>query len=175
MHPFLPFASLPIAVVAAWFGAPYLSASEPARYQVPAVAQIEDPSALMKARSQPAEAPDIRVKAFLPHVPPRPSVPEPTLVLHSVMTGTGIRLATINGQIVREGDRVEGYRVRRIADNGVQLVKGGKTRRLPMRPLHELPPPVDPGEDPVMKVASTRNSKTDLNKDFWKIFDSLKP
>ena len=175
MHPYLPFTALPVAVFAAWFGASHWSASEPGRYQIPRVAQIEDPSALMETRYQPTEKPEIRLQAFLPHVPPRPAAPEPTLVLHSVMTGKDVRLATINGQIVKEGDRLEGYLVRRIAANGVELAKGSKTRRLPMRPLHELPPPALPGESQVTKEAIAQRGSTYLSQEFWKIFDSLKP
>lgn len=175
MNPYLPFAALPVAVIAAWFGASHWPASDPGRYQVPRVVQIEDPSALMEARSQPDDKPEILVKAFLPHVPPRPPAPEPTLVLQSVMTGEGVRLATINGQNVMEGDRLEGYVVQRISADGVELVIDKKIRRLPMRPLHELPPPAQPGEMPVQKEATAQRGGADLTKEFWKIFDSLKP
>ena len=175
MNPYLPFAAIPIAVIVAWYTAPVSSVHEPGRYQIPQVKQIEDPSALMKARAEPAETPDIRVAAFLPHVPPKPSAPEPTLILQSVMTGQDLRLATINGQIVREGDRIAGYRVQRIADDGVQLARNGKSRRLPMRPLHELPPPARPVADSTLKKATAQRSSTDLTQEFWKIFDSLKP
>lgn len=175
MSPYLPFAALPIAVMAAWFGASNWSASEPGRFQVPRVAQIDDPSALMKtSRAEPAEKADINVKAFLPHVPPRPAAPEPTLVLDSIMTGTGISLASINSQIVKEGDRVGGYVVTRIAADGVQLADGGRTRHLLMRPIHELPPVDKPAESPKQKDATSRRGQTDLTRDFWKIFDSLK-
>ena len=175
MSPYLPFAALPIAVMAAWFGASNWSASEPGRYQVPRVAQIDDPSALVKTRrEEPAEKADINVKAFLPHVPPRPAAPEPTLVLDSIMTGTDVSLASINGRIVKQGDRVEGYLVRRIAADGVQLAAGGKTRRLPMRPIHELPPADKPAAMPKQKNTTSERGQTDLTRDFWKIFDSLK-
>jgi hypothetical protein len=137
------------------------------------VAQIDDPSALMLTRSEPAEKPEIRVKAFLPHVPPQPPAPEPTLILHSVMTGRDVSLATINGQIVKEGGRVEGYLVQLITTDGVDLVNGGKTRHLAMRPLHELPPPARPGAAAEQKDATTQRGKTGLTEDFWKIFDSL--
>ena len=175
MHPYLPFAALPIAVIGAWFAAPQWSASDPGRYRIPTVVQVEDPSALMAERSQPTGKPEIRVQAFLPHVPPRPAAPMPTLILQSVMTGKDVRLATINGQIVKEGSRVEGYLVRRITDDGVELAAGGKTRRLPMRPLHELPPPSQPGSDRAPKLAVAQRGSTDLTQDFWKVFDSLKP
>jgi len=173
MYPYLPFVALPVAVIVAWFSASSWSASDPGRYHVQRVAQIDDPSALMNARSQPAEKTGIHVKAFLPHVPPRPPAPKPQLVLESVMTGTDVSLATINGRIVKEGDRVEGYRVRRITADGVLLADGGRTHHLPMRPLHELPPPVEPKETPVLKTGSAKRDKTDLTRDFWKIFDSL--
>jgi len=175
MNPYLPFAALPIAVIAAWFAASHWSDSDPERYRVQQVAQLEDPSALIEARSQPAEKPDIQVRAFLPHVPPKPPGPEPTLILHSVMTGTDVRLATINGQVVREGDRVAGYLVQRIATDGVLLADGSNTPRLPMRPLHELPPPRQRGEDEPRKDAAAQRSNADLTQEFWKIFDSLKP
>ena len=175
MNPYVPFAALPVAVIAAWFGASHGSAIDPGRYQVSRPPQIEDPSALMDARSEPAEKPDIRVKAFLPHVPPRPPAPEPTLVLYSVMTGKDARFATINGHIVKEGDRVEGYLVRRIAADGVELARGEKVRRLPMRSLHELPPPSRPGEALAEKGTRAQRRDADLTQDFWKVFDSLKP
>jgi hypothetical protein len=175
MHPYVPFAALPLAVAVAWFAAPEGSASAPGRYQIPQVPQVEDPSALMAARSERPGKPDIRVQAFLPHVPPEPPAPEPMLVLNSVMTGDGMRLASINGRIVKEGDRVEGYRVRRIGADGVELADGGRTRSLPMRPLHELPPPARPGKAAMPKGAGVRHASADLTEDFWKIFDSLKP
>ena len=175
MHPYLPFAALPVAALAAWFGASQWSASEPGRYQISRVAELRDPSVVVDNRVDTSGTPDIRVAAFLPHVPPRPAAPEPTLVLHSVMTGQGVRLATINGKILKEGDRVEGYLVRRISDDGVELAAGGKTRRLPMRPLHELPPPARPGESLVPGEATAQRGGGDLTEDFWKIFDSLKP
>ena len=174
MSPYLPFAALPVAVMAAWFGASNWSASDPGRYQVPRVAQIDDPSAFMKTRSEPAEKADINVKAFLPHVPARPPAPEPTLILDSIMTGTDVSLASINGKIVKEGDRVEGYLVRRISADGVQLADGDKTRRLPMRPIHELPPVDKSVASPKQKDATSERGQTDLTRDFWKIFDSLK-
>lgn len=175
MSPYLPFAALPIAAVAAWFGASNWSASDPGRYQVPRTAQIDDPSALIRtAHSEPVEKAEINVKAFLPHVPPRPPAPEPTLILDSVMTGTDVGLASINGQIVKEGDRIEGYVVRRIAVDGVQLADGGRIRRLLMRPIHELPPVDKPVTSPKQKDATSERGQTDLTRDFWKIFDSLK-
>ena len=174
MHPFLPFAALPVTVIAAWFGASHLTAGDPGRFQVTQATEIEDPSALMETRSEPAKKADIHVKAFLPHVPPRPPAPEPVLILHSVMTGAGIRLADINGQIVREGDQVQGYQVKRISMDSVVLALGDKTRSLPMRPLHELPPPVTPEQKALQDEVAAKGSKTDLTQDFWKIFDSLK-
>jgi hypothetical protein len=174
MHPYVPFAALPVAVIAAVLFAPDGSATHPSRYQVPKVVDVKDPSAPKQVRTQPAGTPEIRVQAFLPHQPPVPPAPEPTLVLHSVLTGKGVRLATINGEVVKEGDRLQGYLVRRIAADGVELAKGETTRRLPMRPLHELPAPVEP--EPVQdKATIARRADADLTEDFWKIFDSLKP
>jgi hypothetical protein len=175
MHPYLPFAALPVAVTAAWFVASHWPGSEPGRYRVPAVTQIEDPSVPVNVRSEPVEKPDIRVAAFLPQVPPRPPAPATALILHSVMTGTDMHLATINGQVVKEGDRVEGYLVKRITADDVELAKGGKTRRLPMRPLHELPPPIQPGTDPEQRNAAVQRSRTDLTQNFWATFDSPQP
>ena len=60
----------------------------------------------------------------------------------------------------------------RLAADGVELSGGGKTRRLTMRPLHELPPPVPTREG---KDTVAQSNKADLTQDFWKIFDSLKP
>ena len=174
MHPYLPFAALPVAALVAWFGASHGSIGQPGRYQVPRVAPIDDPSALMGTRAEPAGKPDIRVTAFLPVAPAVPPAPEPTLVLHSVMTGKDARLATVNGRVVREGDRVEGYLVRRISAEGVELERGERTRRLPMRPLHELPPPALAGALAEKRTLTARRDGTDLTEDFWKIFDSLK-
>lgn len=172
MHPYLPFTALPIAVTAAWFAASHGSTGEPGRYRIPQVAQIENPSVPAGDRSEPAIKPDIRVGAFLPHEPPRPPAPTPALILHSVMTGTDVHLATINGQVVKNGDTIEGYRVQRITADGVDLSKGGKTRRLPMRPLHELPPPKQAGTDPAERKAAGSNSGDDLTRNFWATFDS---
>lgn len=141
MHPYLPFTALPAAVLVAWFGASNWADGEPGRYRVPSVAPIENPTVPAQALSQSIEKPDIRVEAFLPHVPPKRSAIAPTLILHSVMFGTDVNLATINGRMVQEGDTIEGYLVKRITADGVVLTGRGKTRRLPMRPLHELPPP----------------------------------
>jgi len=141
MHPYLPFTVVPAAVMIAWFVAPYLSASDPGRYQVPGIQQIEDPSAFMETRIRSDKKPDIRVQAFLPDKPPKPPAPEPLLILQSVMVGDKVSLATISGRSLRQGDRINGYVVRRITANGVDLVRGNRVRHLPMRPLHELPPP----------------------------------
>ncbi len=175
MQPYAPFAALPVAVIAAWLAAPNASVSAPGRYQIPPVKQIEDPSAPMAVRSQSADQPDIRLQAFLPHVPPRPAVPVPTLILNSVMTSKYVRVASINGRTVKEGGRVAGYEVRRIAADGVLLARGHEIRRLPMRPLYELPPPARPGAAAVHKAAVAQRGKADLTQDFWKVFDSLKP
>ena len=172
MHPFAPFAALPIAVTAAWFAATNWSGGEPGRYRVPPVEQIENPSVTAVMPAQHFGKPDIRVAAFLPHIPPRPPAPAATLILHSVMTGSDVHLATINGRLIREGDRIEGYRVERITADGVDLSLGGNTRRLPMRPLHELPPPVQPGTDPVQRNAAIGRDSADLTENFWATIDS---
>lgn len=172
MNAFLPFAALPIAAIAAWYAAPEFAPSEPGRYVVPPVKQIEDPTALMEARARTVEKPDIRLKAFLPQVPPKPPAEEPTLVLHSVLTGAGVSLATINGQVVKPGDKVGPYWVKRITADGVDLLRDGKTRHLPMRPLHELPPPSQPGAGSMRTMVSERQNEAELARDFWKIFDN---
>lgn len=175
MHPYLTFTALPAAVIVAWFAAPHWSASDPGRYQVPRVKQIEDPSALMEARAQAVEKPDIQVQAFLPNKPTKPPVPEPDLVLQSVVTGDQVRLAAINGRSLRPGDRIEGYVVRRISANGVELAQGSRIRRLPMRPLHELPPARQAVDAPSRGSAVAKHDSAQLTKDFWRIFDALKP
>ncbi len=115
---------------------------------------------------------EIRVTAFLPSVPPRPPAPAPTLVLHSVMTGDQVNMASINNQLVKVGDRVAGYRVTRIDSDGVHLAAGSETRHLPMRPLHELPEPVKPGVDPVQQKNGNRDTQDALNESFWATFDT---
>jgi len=175
MNPYIPFAALPVAAIAAWFAASNWPAGDPTHYRIPQVTEIDNPIVPTKAHSGPAEEPDIRVRVFVPRKPPVPPDIGPTLILNSVMTGKDVRLASINGHVVKEGGRVEGYRVRRISTDGVELVRGDKTRRLPMRSLHELPPPVRPGEVPEHKGATAKRGSDDLTQDFCKIFDSLKP
>jgi len=175
MNPYIPFAALPVAAIAAWLAASNWPAGDPSHYPIPRVTRIDNPIVPTKVSSGPAEEPDIRVRVFVPHKPPVPPDIGPTLILESVMTGKGVRLASINGHVVKEGGRVEGYRVRRIGSDGVELVKDDKTRRLPMRSLHELPPPVRPSEIPGQKGAIAKRGSDDLTQDFWKIFDSLKP
>jgi hypothetical protein len=172
MHPYLPFAAIPLAVTTAWFAASHWSSGEPGRYRVPPVAQIENPSVPVGERAEPVATPDIRVAAFLPHVPPRPPAPAPALILHSVMVGSDVHLATINGQVVKRGDRMAGYVVQRITAEGVALAKGGKSRWLPMRPLHELPPPTQPGTDPALRSAAAGRDGDALTHNFWATFNS---
>lgn len=175
MNAYLPFSALPAAAIASWFAASSWFAVAPGHYLVPPVTRIDNPTVPAEVRSEPAPDPDIRVTVFVPHRPSAPPDIGPNLILDSVMTGKNVRVATINGQVVKEGGRVEGYRVQRIAADGVDLVKGGKTRRLPMRSLHELPPPARPGAVPIQKEVTAKRGSDDLNQDFWKIFDSLKP
>ena len=172
MNPYLPFAAVPVAVAAALFIASQWSGSEPGRYRTPAFTQLENPTMPVKAHAEATEEAAIRVTAFLPSVPPRPPAPAPTLVLHSVMTGDQVSLATINNQLVKEGDLVQGYTVQQIRADGVQLVAGGETRHLPMRPLHELPAPVQPGVDPVQKKNASRDAQDAMNQSFWATFDT---
>jgi len=138
MHPSLPFLSLPAAALAAWLAASQWPVNDSYRYQVPRIVPVEDIPELMNDRSQSDEEAVIRHTAFLPQMPPKPPVVLPTLVLHSVMIGKDSNFATINGQLVKEGDRVDDYLVERIASNGVELSHPDESRFLPMRPLHEL-------------------------------------
>lgn len=172
MHPYLPFAALPVAVTVALFAASHWSGSDPSRYRIPAVEQLDDPSVIADVQFKHTGKPDIRVAAFLPHIPPRPPAPVPVLILHSVMTGSDVHLATINGELVREGGAVQGYRATRIVADGVQLEKGGEIRWLPMRPLHELPPPVEPGTDLERQNVAAGDDRTELNQSFWATFQS---
>lgn len=172
MNPYLPFAAVPLAVVAALFTASHWGGSDPGRYRTPSFVLLEDPRMPVETHAQLSPDVAIRVKAFLPSVPPRPPAPTPTLVLHSVMTGDQVNLATINGQVVKEGDLIQGYRVKRIGADGVQLAAGGDTRHLPMRPLHELPAPVEPGVDPVQQKNANQDTQDALNQSFWATFDS---
>jgi hypothetical protein len=172
MNPYLPFAAIPAAVAVAWFAASHWGGGEPGRYRTPSFAQLENPAVPATARDHDLEQADIRVAAFLPSVPPRPPAPAPTLVLHSVMTGAGVNLATINNQLVKEGDVVHGYRVKSIAADGVRLVADGEIRHLPMRPLHELPAAVQPGVDPVQKSNANQDAQDAMNQSFWATFDT---
>ena len=170
MNPYLPFAAIPVAVSAAWFASDSWSGSYPGRYQVPAVTQIENPSVPTVAHRSRSGTSDVRVEAFLPHVPPKPPQPTPNLTLYSVMTGSEVNFASINGHLVQQGDMVAGYRVQRITKNGVDLVSGSDKRHLPMRALHELPPPVEPGVDVHARNAASQQSTDNLTQDFWATF-----
>lgn len=148
MHPFLPFAVIPVAVAGAWFAATSWPGNDPARYRIPKVEQLENPTVQTDMAAHAAGKADIRVAAFLPHTVPKPAAPIPTLVLNSVLTGGDVNLASINGRLLRPGDQIKGYRVVEIAADGVLLKKNGKTRRLPMRALHDLPAPRKAGAQP---------------------------
>ena len=141
MHPYLPFLSLPAAALSAWLAASHWPESDSFRYQVPRIVPVEDVPELMNNRSVSDEEAVIRHTAFLPQMPPIPPTVQPTLVLHSVMIGKDTNIATINGQLVKEGDRISDYLVKRIAANGVELSNLDESRFLPMRPLHELARP----------------------------------
>lgn len=141
MHPYLPFFSLPAAALTAWLAASQWPAGDAYRYQVPRVVPVEDIPELMNNRSESEQEVVINHTAFLPQMPPKPPTVLPTLVLHSVMIGEDNNVATINGQLVKVGDTVSGYRVERIDPNGVALASSGGPRFLPMRPLHELARP----------------------------------
>jgi hypothetical protein len=163
---------LPVAVAVALFTASHWSGSEAGRYRTPAFAQLENPTMPAASHHQAESDEEIRVTAFLPSVPPRPPAPAPTLILHSVMTGDNVNLATINNQLVKEGDLIQGYRVKQIDADGVHLAAGAETRHLPMRPLHELPDPVTPGVDPVQQKNGNRDTEDALNESFWATFDA---
>jgi hypothetical protein len=175
MHPYLPFAALPIAFAAAWFAAANWSSAEPGRYRIPPVTQIEDPSVPLPRHSDAAEKTDIRVSAFLPRARSRAPAPPPVLILNSVMTGADVYLASINNQLVKAGDELEGYLVNRITADGVELTRAGKTRWLPMRPLHELPPPSPPGLDSAPQTASVGDKEPNLASNFWATFEAPQP
>jgi hypothetical protein len=175
MHPYLPFVALPLSVMAAWFANNNWPHSDPIRYRVPAVEEIEQPSMPLARRAASDVAADVRVDAFLPKVPPRAPSPDATLILHSVMTGSDVDLASINGRVVQAGDLIEGYRVTRISAEGVELSLHGKTRRLPMRPLHELPAPLESnaaGAQEEGQQASTQTPTTELSRNAWATVDS---
>lgn len=175
MQPYLPYLAIPAFAAAAWFAATQWPINAPYRYQIASVAQIEDPSSLMKTRPEAAESPEIRIDAFVPPAPKPPPIPEPTFVLQSIITGIDVNLASINGKVVQQGDRIEGYRVQRIAEDGVDLTKGKQTRHIPMRPLHELTPVTPQKGSRNQLNAAARPGEEDLSREFWKIFDSLKP
>ena len=144
MNPYIPYAALPAAVILGWFAAPHFSASDPGRFTVPGIHQIDDPSAQMVvARDRTDKTPDIRVAAFLPQELPKPRTTAPMLILQSVVIGDRINLVTINGRSLQKGEKIDGYVVQRITANGVDLAKGNQVRHLPMKPLHELPPPAE--------------------------------
>jgi hypothetical protein len=175
MHPYLPFAALPLSVLAAWFANTNWPHSDPIRYHVPPVEDLERPNVPAMAREDASLTADVRVAAFLPKAPARAPSPDATLILHSVMTGSDMNLATINGRVVKTGDRIAGYQVDRITAEGVELSLGGKTRRLPMRPLHELPAPLEhPGEDPAGQ-AGAPTPDTELSRTTWATVDSPNP
>ena len=175
MNPYLPFAALPVAVTAAWFAASNWTSSEPGRYRVPSVTQLEEPAVPGTTGLADAIESDIRVDVFLPREPARPPAPEPTLILHSVMTGNHMHLATINGQLVKQGDKVAGYLVTGIAADGVELTRGSKTRRLPMRPLHELAQKTATTSGLAQNSASVRQKPDDPAQDLTATLYSQPP
>ncbi len=138
MNAYVAFVLVPIAVIVAIFSANQWPNNDPLRYRVPPVTPIEEPADMLQAASTPTDALEIRVGAFLPQAPPKPPPPVPNLILQSVMTATDGNLATINGQVVRVGDRIQEYTVRSISESGVELESGGYIRKIPMRPLHEI-------------------------------------
>lgn len=171
MSPYVPYLALPIALSAAWFAGSEWTGSGPGRYRVPAVVQLEEPASVeVEIAGESDRKPDIKVAALLPRVPPNPRGPSPTLILHSVMTGAKVNLASINGQLVKEGDSIEGYRVKRIAAEGVELSSAGETRQLRMRSLHELPPAPTPGNQ--TRAPSAAAEGTNTSESLWATFDS---
>ena len=138
MHPYLPFLCLPAAALSAWLAASQWPANDSYRYQVPRIVPVEDIPEVMNDRSQSDSEAVINHTAFLPQMPPKPPTALPVLVLHSVMIGKESNFATINGQLVKEGDKIDDYLVARIGSSGVELSHPEEPRFLPMRPLHEL-------------------------------------
>ena len=170
MSPFTPYLALPIALSAAWFAGSEWNGSSPGRYRVPAVVKLEEPADVRLERaSETISKPDIKVAALLPRVPPVPRDPSPALILHSVMTGAKVNVASINGRLVKEGDSIEGYRVGRIAADGVQLSSDQETRQLRMRALHELPPVATGNQTPGSPVGAAGERGSDS---LWANFES---
>lgn len=64
------------------------------------------------------------------------------LVLESVIISETRRIAVINGQVLREGERLRAYRVARIAPGRVALEKGGE------RMLLEFPSGIRLSQEP---------------------------
>jgi hypothetical protein len=91
------------------------------------------------------------------------------------MTGAEVYLASINGQLVKKGDRIEGYMVKRITADGVELAAGSRIRRLPMKPLHELPRPDAPALEQAQQTAGIKHNNPGLAKNFWATFESPQP
>lgn len=59
-----------------------------------------------------------------------PQASRPALVLQSVIISETRRIAVINGQVLREGERLRAYRVAAIAPGRVELDKGGERKVL---------------------------------------------
>jgi len=56
------------------------------------------------------------------------------------LVGTGRRVAVVNGQLVRQGDMIEGYRVIAVRTGSIVLQGGGGTRTLSLTPGIEIRP-----------------------------------
>ncbi|GIX22277.1 MAG: hypothetical protein KatS3mg121_1060 [Gammaproteobacteria bacterium] len=58
------------------------------------------------------------------------------LRLQAVLVSPGRRLAVINGRVLREGERIAGARLLRIAERAVELERGG--RRIVLRTVESV-------------------------------------
>jgi hypothetical protein len=67
---------------------------------------------------------DNRVDPALAEVAAMPESAEPLLTLQGVMTVDGQRVCVINGRVGRVGTVIEGWRVQRIDESRVHLVRG---------------------------------------------------
>ncbi|WP_221800011.1 general secretion pathway protein GspB [Oceanobacter mangrovi] len=75
-----------------------------------------------------------RPPAWLGIAAPKPemkAIPAPRMQLQQLLLGP-VAVAVINGEVVRSGDRIAGYRVRQIDATGVVLVSASGTRTLQM-------------------------------------------
>lgn len=67
------------------------------------------------------------------------SEPETPLSLTSILMAHQRRVAIVNGRVITEGDRINGYRVVSITDRQVELEKGTKHHRLHLAAQQQAP------------------------------------